>query len=64
MTKSYIYDILSMGAVRISSVTKGGSIFPSQGGEQSMSVMEVLTLILVITNIVALVVTICDIKRK
>ncbi len=31
------------------SVTKGGSICPSQGGEQSMSVMEVLTLILVKT---------------
>ncbi|MBR1724446.1 MAG: hypothetical protein IJ723_05445 [Ruminococcus sp.] len=36
---------------------------PSQGVSK-MSVMEILTLLLLITNIVALVVTICNINRK
>ena len=35
----------------------------TEGGEQKMSVTDVLTLLILITNIVALVVNICNKKR-
>ena len=61
MTKFYKCDII---IVRRTAKTVGGSNLPPEMEVSNMSVSDVISLLLLITNIVELVFNICNNKKK